>query len=77
MTKTIVHVSELPRYLREGREDGFVQLTIEDAPAPSDAEKLAFLREQIAIGDRDVEAGRVSPAEEVFARLRRALPDPA
>jgi hypothetical protein len=69
----IVYVSELPRQFRQGREDGFVALTIEDVETPSDAEKLAFLRGEIAEGDRDILEGRVSPAYEVFARLRAAL----
>jgi hypothetical protein len=72
--KKIVHVSELPRQFRQGREDGFVTLTIEDVDTPSEAEKLAFLRGEIAEGDRDILKGRVSPAHEVFARLRAALP---
>jgi len=73
MTKTIAHVSELSPRLRRGREDGFVNLTIEDAPEPSDDQKLAYLREQIAEGDRDIAEGRVLPAEQVFARLRQTL----
>ena len=69
LTKT-VHVSELPPQFRQGRKDGFVTLTIEDADTPSDAEKLAFLRGEIAEGDQDILDGHVSTAEEVFARLR-------
>jgi hypothetical protein len=71
----IVHVSELPRQFGQGREDGFVTLTIEEVDMPSDAEKLAFLRGEIAEGDRDILEGRFSPADEVFARLRAAPPN--
>lgn len=74
LTKT-VHVSTLPRQFRQGREDGFVTVTIEEAEAASDEEKLAHLRAEIEEGDRDIAEGRVSPAEEVFARLRAALPE--
>jgi len=70
----IVHVSELPRQFRQGREDRFVALTIEDVDTPSDSEKLVFLRDEIAEGDQDISEDRVSPADEVFARLRAALP---
>jgi hypothetical protein len=70
-----LHVSELPRQLRQGREDGFVTLTVVDAEAPSDADKLAYLQNEIAEGDRAIAEGRVSPAAEVFGRLRSALAD--
>jgi hypothetical protein len=72
LTKT-VHVSELPPQFRQGREDGFVTLTIEDADTPTDAEKLAYLRSEIAEGDQDILDGHVSPAEDVLhvcVRLR-------
>jgi hypothetical protein len=70
-----LHVSELPRQLRQGREDGFVTLTVADAEAPSDTEKLAYLQREIAEGDRAIAEGRVSPAADVFGRLRDALVD--
>lgn len=73
LTKT-VHVSELPPRFREGREHGFVTLTITDVETPSDEDKLAALRDAIALGDHDFEEGHESPAEDVFARLRSALP---
>jgi len=71
VTKT-VHVSELPLQFWQGREDGFVTLTIEDAYTPSYAEKLAFIRNEIAEGDQDILDGNVSRAEDVFLRLRAA-----
>jgi predicted transcriptional regulator len=39
----------------------------------TDEQKLAYLREQIAEGDRDIAEGRVLPPEEVFATLRQKL----
>lgn len=39
----------------------------------TDEHKLADLREQIAEGDRDIAGGRLLPAEEVFAGLRKKL----
>jgi predicted transcriptional regulator len=71
MTKTLAHVSELPPRLRDGREDGFV--TIEDAPEPSDEQKLATMRAMIAEGDADIAKGEVFPAEEVFEELEAEL----
>jgi hypothetical protein len=68
----ILHVSELPAQLREGRDVGFVTVTVEDALNPSEPEKLQILREALAEGDRDLAEGRFSPAEDVFARLRAA-----
>ena len=80
LTKT-VHVSELPPQFRQGREDGFVTLTIEDADTPSDAEKLAFLRSEIAEGDQNISDGHFSPAEavlraRVFCQQAAAAGDP-
>jgi hypothetical protein len=49
-------------------------VTIEEAEAPSDEVMLAHLRAEIEMGDRDIAEGRVSPAEDVFARLRAASP---
>ena len=68
-----LHVSELPTYLRHGRTDGFVTLTIADAQTPPDSEKLAYLRQAIAKGDSDLAEGRFSPAADVFKRLRPTL----
>jgi len=48
-------------------------VTIEDAEAPSDADKSAFLRAEIAEGDLGISEGRVSLAQDVFARLRANL----
>lgn len=39
-------------------------------PVPEPEARLAALDEAIARGLADVEAGRVSPADEVFARLK-------
>lgn len=72
LTRTL-HVSELPRQLRQGRKDGFVTLTVADAAAPSDAEKLAYLRQEIVEGDRAIAEGRVTPADAVFECLRAAM----
>lgn len=76
MTKTVerLHVSQLPERLRGGRSEGFVTVTVEDAPELSDEERLAWLRAEIAVGLRAAEEGRVTPAEEVFARLKARLP---
>lgn len=69
-----VPVWELPQRLRDGRnETGFVDLIIEDAQAPSDAEKLAVLRHGFGKADEDVRAGRVHDAQDVFAELRAEL----
>jgi hypothetical protein len=64
----------LPSRFREGRQEGFVTLTIADIETPSEEERLEFVREAIAQGDRDIAEGHVSLAEDVFAPLRSALP---
>lgn len=76
MRKTFrrVPVSELPPRLREGRSDAdFVNLVIEDAPAPSDADRIAILRHGVEEADEDVRAGRVHDADDVFAEIRAEL----
>jgi hypothetical protein len=72
-----VTASELPealiaRFPKRPPADTKFSVTVE--PIQSEAEKLAALRKDLQEGLADVEAGRTSELEAVFARLKSRFP---
>jgi len=72
-----VLASELPkrildRFPEPPPADARFAVTVE--PAESEAEKLAALKRDLQTGLDDLEAGRISDGDEVFARLKKRFP---
>ena len=72
-----VSASELPKRILERfpeRPAADARFTVTVEPAKSEAEKLAALKRDLQRGLDDLTAGRVSDADDVFARLKKRFP---
>ena len=72
------NAAEVVRTLGEGggplviTQDGEARAVMQDIDSYERTQETVALLKILALGDRQVEAGRVSPAGEVVARLRKS-----
>jgi len=70
------HAAEIIRRLSEEREpliitqNGEAKVVIQDVKSFEETQETLALLKILALGGRQIEEGRVRPAEEVFARIR-------
>ena len=75
------HAAEVVRTLGEGREpliitqDGEAKAVMQDIDSYERTQETVALLKILALGERQIEAGRVRPAGEVVARLRERRQD--
>ena len=75
------HAAEIVRTLGERGEpviitqNGEAKVVIQDIDSYEETQETVALLKILALGSRQVEAGRVQPAADVVARLRRKLPE--
>jgi prevent-host-death family protein len=73
------HAAEIVRTLGEQREpliitqNGEAKVVIQDIASYEQAQETLALLKVLALGNRQIEAGRVQPAADVVARLRGRL----
>ncbi|MBI2381247.1 MAG: type II toxin-antitoxin system Phd/YefM family antitoxin [Gammaproteobacteria bacterium] len=71
------HAAEIARRLAEDREpmvitqNGEAKLVVQDVASYEETQETLALLKILALGNREIEEGRVTPAAEVFARLRQ------
>lgn len=71
------HAAEIARQLTEDREpmvitqNGEAKLVVQDVASYEETQETLALLKILALGNREIEEGRVTPAAEVFARLRQ------
>jgi prevent-host-death family protein len=74
------HAAEVVRELTERRQplvitqNGEAKMVIQDVASYEEAQDTLALLKIIALGNRQIEEGKVQPAGEVIARLRRKEP---
>ena len=72
-----VHAAEIVRTLRDRGEpliitqNGKAKVVIQDIDSYEETQETVALLKILALGSRQVEAGRVQPAADVVARLRQ------
>jgi len=70
------HAAEIVRNLGEQREpliitqNGEAKVVVQDIESYEQTQETLALLKILALGNRQIEAGQVKPAEEVFANLR-------
>jgi prevent-host-death family protein len=70
------HAAEIIRNLGEKREpliitqNGEAKVVVQDIESYEQTQETLALLKILALGNRQIEAGQVKPAEEVFANLR-------
>ena len=75
------HAAEIVRALGEGREpliitqNGEAKAVMQDIDSYERTQETVALLKILTLGERQIEAGRVSPAGEVVARLRERRQD--
>ena len=75
------HAAEVIRTLEEGREpliitqNGEAKAVMQDIDSYERTQETVALLKILALGERQIEAGRVRPAGEVVARLRERRQD--
>lgn len=71
------HAAEIIRHITESGEpllitqNGEAKVVLQDAQSYEDMQQTVALLKILAIGQKDIEAGNFTPAEEVFAELGR------
>jgi prevent-host-death family protein len=74
------HAAEVVRELAERRQplvitqNGEAKVVIQDVASYEETQETLALLKILALGNRQIEEGRVQPAEEAIARLRRKEP---
>jgi prevent-host-death family protein len=77
------HAAELLRALAEGgaplliTQNGEARAVLQDVASYQATQETLALLKLLALGTRDVEAGRTTPAREAIARLRKGKDDSA
>jgi len=70
------HAAEIIRRLSEEREpliitqNGEAKVVIQDVKSFEETQETLALLKILALGNRQIEQGRIRPAEEAFARIR-------
>ena len=76
------HTAEVVRNLREQREpliitqNGEAKVVIQDIESYEQTQETMALLKILALGTRQIEEGKVQPAEDIFKRLRARREDP-
>ncbi|POR56046.1 prevent-host-death family protein [Paraburkholderia eburnea] len=71
------HAAEVVREISESGEpmlitqNGEAKVVVQDAQAYEDTQQTLALLKLLTLGRKDIEAGRVTPANEVFAELEQ------
>jgi len=74
------HAAEVVRELAERRQplvitqNGEAKVVIQDVVSYEETQETLALLKILALGNRQIEEGKVQPAEEAIARLRRREP---